>query len=197
MSVENSKITIELNNVFKSGLSIEQYFVLYCVFNKHKSLLEQYIEKCGKMDKLRFKELADLGYIEPFNENNIVFEVLFITSKTLSMFGWSKSPKDYFNELKAVYPSKVKIYKGYRRLHQDLPRCERLYKEIVENNEEIHNLVIKCVKLYVRELENTGKLEFIQMLSTFLHQRSYDMYMEEAKSSTELEDTTYNNVEEI
>ena len=63
----SSNITINMNNVFKLGLSIEQYFVLECIYNKNKKLLESYANNCGKIDRSKLKELANLGYIEPIN----------------------------------------------------------------------------------------------------------------------------------
>lgn len=194
MSIESGNTTINLNNVIKSCLCLEEYFILYCLYEGNKSLLEQYTLKCIKMDIARFDNLFKQGYIKEFDIKNIIYDNLKLTNKAIELFDKSKSFDEYFKELKKVYPSKVKVNRGYRRLHQDLPRCEKLYKTILADGTVDHSLILKCINLYKLELERTNKLEFMQMLSTFLQQRNYEVYIDEAKM-TSLEDGINNDIE--
>lgn len=195
MSIDSGNTTININNVIKSTLRLEEYFILDCLNKKNRLLLEDYVRSCGIIEKSRFDNLFNLGYIEAFDAENIVFDGLKLTSKALKILGWDKSFEDYFKELREVYPKQAG--KSGRQLHKDLPRCKKLYKEIVDC-EETHNLIIKCIKMDVEHHRKNGKLEYLQMLPTFLHQRNYEAYLEEVKNIKEFEDSgEHTNLESI
>lgn len=189
------KVVIESKKILNSGLSIQAYFVLYCIAYDMQSLLEDYVEKKGKIDKSDFKTLTDEGYLE-IKGNDIVFKNLKITDKTKELFEISKvlDHKRFFQELKDVYPKRVKIGKRSRSLHQDMESCEKKYKQLIDS-EEFHKKILLCVKAYVKELEDSGRLEFMQMLPTWINQKNYQVYIDDIDSiDNVLEDNKYDIV---
>lgn len=175
MSVK--KIEINTKKLFESNLSIESYFILYCLVNSYKELIEDYVKINGKIDRLRFEELERLKYIElNINDNNenIVFNNIKITQNGINIIGFEKLDHDrYFNELKQVYPKKA----GIRSLHKDNIRSRKLYKDIV-TSEELHKKILKCIELYVNEHKRSNSIEYLQLLPTFLQQRNYEQYID-------------------
>lgn len=89
---------------------------------------------------------------------------------------------DAFADLKAHYPSKTP---DGRRLHSDPERCKKLYREIIlvlgVVNEDKHSLILQCIDYQVKEAKKFGKLNFIQMLPTWLFQKTWMLYEEEVK----------------
>ncbi len=172
--------------MFKNDLSFEKYFVLNCVYRDKQSLLEQYIIKYGTFDKSIFRQLEEKGYLFPIN-SPITYEVLQLTPKYYKDFELTNE-LDYdkmFDELREVYPKKVK---GRSALQTDLAKCKKKYREIVDSDNK-HKLVIKCLKLYINDLTKNGKLEFIQALPTWLHQRGYEGYIDEVNSGKDISDS--------
>lgn len=169
-------IEINIEKLLKIGLSLESYFVLDCIYRNRQLLLEEYVTTFGQIDKPVFINLIEMGYIKPI-VSEITFDVLKVTQKFLNDFGYSKlDHKRYFKELKDTYPTKA--ING-RRLHQDLANCEKKYKNIVDS-EQTHKNILKCVQLYIEDLKRTGSSQYIQLLSTWINQKNYEQYLEEA-----------------
>lgn len=173
MSEDN--IVINVSILLKTGLSLEQYFILECIHRQSRDNLQSYVSKFGILDKSVFNNLVQLGYLNKY-DGDVYFEKLKLTNLFYKDFGYEKLDHErYFKELREVYPKKyIK-----RSLHQDLPRCRKEYKNIVDS-EETHKTILKCVKLYLLELESDGRMQWIQLLSTWLHQRNFEQYYEEA-----------------
>lgn len=189
------KVIIESKKILNSGLSIQAYFVLYCIAYGMQSLIEDYVEQNGKIDKSDFKILKEKGYLE-IKGDEITFKNLKITDKTNELFEISKvlDHKRFFQELKDTYPKRVKIGKRSRSLHQDMENCEKKYRQLIDS-EEFHKKILLCVKAYVKELEDSGRLEFIQMLPTWINQKNYQVYIDDIDSIDEmLEDNKYDIV---
>lgn len=188
-------VKIDVKKLIKSGLSIQSYFILICISNDYKELLELYVNKCGKIDRSDFKFLKDEGYLNIKNEF-ITFDNLEITDKTKELFDFASKldHKRFFAELKDVYPSRIKIATNrFRTLHCNMSECAKKYRVIVDS-EETHNKIIKCVKMYVKELENSNKLEFIQQLPTWINQRNYEAYLDRINEGAEISDNVQYDV---
>lgn len=171
-------IVIDTKILIESGLSLESYFILDCIHKDKKLMLEQYIQSCRKGIKLDLSELKALGYIISLKIENSTFNDLKLTQNGINLFGSNiLDHKRYFQELKDTYPKRVKVGKGYRSLHQNQANIEKKYKDII-TSEELHNNIIKCVKLYIKELTDANRLDYIQMLSTWINEKNYELYME-------------------
>lgn len=185
MSVETIKINIK--KLIEAKLTIESYFILECVYREDQTTLELYVKNSGKMDKFCFNNLIENSYLMNI-DGDITFDKLKLTPKALNILGYNSflDHKRYFKELRAVYPKKS----GKRSLHQDLNGCERKYKSIIDS-EEMHTIILKCVELYLKELKDTGRMEYIQLLGTWINQRNYEQYLEDITNNTETKEETY------
>ena len=72
-------------------------------------------------------------------------------------------------------------------------RCRKLYKDTIRKDIDKHNLILKCIKLYIKDKKDGNSLEFIQALPAFLHQRNWEAYVEEAN---EIEDVNTSDRDE-
>lgn len=184
--MNKKSFNIDLSKLINNCLSLDEYFLVNCIYYNQKEVFEKYALKCKSIDIQLFNGLFKKKYLfEIEGKSSYVFDDLKLTEKALRDFGFiSTSDYDkYFDELRTVYPSVIKINgKVIRRLHQDIADCKKKYKSIIESKEH-HDLIIKCVKLYIDEHKKAGKEEFIQMLSSFLNQRNFEMYMDEAKKN--------------
>lgn len=171
MKDENIEINIQL--FLKTELSFEQFFILHCLANKNQNLLETYVLKRGSFDKSVFLDLIEKGYLFPI-DSQITYDVLQLKPKYYNDFQLTNelNHERYFEELRELYPKKVK---GRAALHTDLEKCRKKYKEICIS-EDKHKLVMECLRLYLKDLADSGKMEYIQMLPTWLNQKSYQAY---------------------
>lgn len=188
MSVDT--IQIDTKKLFRSGLSIEAMFILECIHHDDNTLIEEYVRNCGQIDRSVFIKLIEKFYIEPI-EGDITFDKLKLTPKALVEFNYTVKldHAKFFKELREVYPKKV----GRRPLQTDLAGCAKKYKSIIKSEED-HNLILKCVKLYVKDLTDDGRLQYIQLLPTWLNQRNFESYLDEARNTNNIEADTYNQI---
>lgn len=179
------EIQINIDKLIKYGLSLEAYLILYCLFTKQEMILLDYTIKCRKIpteifNLLELQQLITINRQQIIN-NKITFNSLKITDQGKSLFG-TQDFDELFEELKKSYP-KIAGKTG-RRLHQDLKRCKALYKKIIIDDLELHRNICKSAILYHQEKLKTSSEDYLQLLSTWLHQENYNNYLEEAKYST-------------
>ncbi len=176
MSVEKI-IEINVQKLTESRLSFESYFILVCLVNSERDLLENYVRTNGKIEKSRFEELIKLDYIRIKNLEDLTFSGIEVTEKAKELIGIQElDHKRFFKELKEIYPRRG----GTRSLHTDNARSRKLYKDIV-TSEDLHNKILKCVQLYTNELKRSNNLQYMQLLPTFLHQRNYEQYLDDVE----------------
>jgi DNA-binding Lrp family transcriptional regulator len=165
--------------------------VLHCVYYKRQEDLEAYVLKCKKIDINVINNLVERGYLSKF-EGDITFSKLNITTKAIRDFDLldDKTHEQFFEEIKACYPSQIKKNGVVvRRLHQNIDACRKKYKMLIQTKEQ-HDLILKCTKLYIDEQKKAYKLEFTLMLETFLNQKHYKIFEEEALKN-KLENVNY------
>lgn len=188
-------ISVDFELLLNNNLKIEEYFVLFCLINHLDEELVKYINKTGVLTTNIFQKLRDSGYIVLKNENDITFETIVITNQTKILFGSIDNSKDFeklFTELLSTYPNKVKrLTGGTRRLHNDLDRCRKTYKSTLMSiggqlNIKLHDKILLCAKMYYQEHYKDNKLEFMQLLSTFLNQKTWEQYLADISNLTEL-----------
>jgi len=192
------KINVEIESLLSNKLKLEEYFILFCLVNSDEDLLVKYITHCGAIDTNIFQKLRQSGFIVLSNEVDITFNSIRVTDQTEKLFG-SKNSIEFdllFQEVLATYPNKVKrLTGGTRRLHNDLVRCKKNYKTtIVHNgviNLELHKKIILCIQMYYREHLKDNKQEFMQLLATFLSQRTWEQYLSDLTNVTTLPQNTY------
>ncbi len=178
------KFSVDLSKLYTNKLKLEEWFILYCLVNKEEEILVKYVQSCGPIDTEVFYNLRNSGFIVLKDALNCTFNSIIVTEITKNLFNVQDSAlfDTLFRELLSTYPSSVKrITGGTRRLHNDLVRCKKLYRSCLVNGENInidlHKKILLCVQLYYREHLKDNKQEFMQLLATFLSQRTFEQYL--------------------
>ena len=193
------QISVDLNKLYANKLKLEDYFILFCLVKEEKELLINYTANCGGIDTNSFNRLRNSGFIVLTNEIDITFNSIKVTEITKTLFNVQDNAHFdvCFRELLSTYPNSVKrITGGTRRLHNDLVRCKKLYKScLVSPNKidvELHKKILLCVQKYYREHLKDNKQEFMQLLATFLSQRTWEQYINEVSNIEVLTKDTKN-----
>lgn len=185
------QISVDLNKLYTNRIKIEDYFVLFCLVHNDEEMLMKYINHTGRIETLIFQRLKDSGFIILKDEINILFNEIKVTEQTKNLF---KVPNNeefetMFKELLSTYPKSVKrITGGTRPLHNDLQRCKKLYKLTISDrvsfslNQTLHQQILLCVQKYYKDHLKDNKQEFMQLLATFLSQRTWEQYLDQISS---------------
>lgn len=195
--IEN--ISVDLNKLYANKIKLEDYFILYCLVNKEEDLLIKYTTNCGGIDTGVFQRLRNSSFIILTNEINITFNSIKVTEQTKNLFNVQDNTHfdTLFRELLSTYPKSVKrITGGTRPLHNDLVRCKKLYKSTIYSNSvlasNLHQKILLCVQKYYRDHLKDNKQEFMQLLATFLSQRTWEQYMDDVSNIQVLTKDTKN-----
>jgi len=198
-------ISVDFDKLCDFKLSLEEYFILYSVFYNKVSILKKYTSNIKPIKTNVFLELRDKGYIVLKDEQVITFANMLKTDKLKLIF----DPLDdvdftnLFNELLKTYPKSIKTLTGGRRfLHNNLQGCKNTYKEILFDkklniyNKELHDNILKCIKIYYKEHVKDNREVFLQLLSTFLNQKTWEQYLDEDKKSVKpiIENNKYESI---
>jgi hypothetical protein len=180
------QISVDLTKLYTNKLKIEDWFVLFCLVHNEEEMLMKYISTTGRIETLIFQRLRDSGFIILKDESNILFNEIKVTDQAKNLFNVSdnKEFEILFKELLSTYPKSVKrITGGTRPLHNDLQRCKKLYKSTIVSiglvNKELHKKILLCVQKYHRDHLKDNKQEFMQLLATYLSQRTWEQYLDE------------------
>lgn len=168
-------VKIDIKKLFNSGLLIESYFLLECIHQSDRKMLEEYVEKCGKISRPAIDQLLSKGYIEDIVDE-VTFSKIKLSDKSIKFLGSSALNHELlFKELREAYLKKTP---DGRPLQTSIDSCKKKYKDIVKSD-EIHRIILKCVRLHFEYLRKNNKLEFAQALPAFLNQKNYESYWEE------------------
>jgi hypothetical protein len=190
MIVDNMELSIPISKLMEYNVTLQQWFVLYCLHSRDRQLIEDYIEKCGRISTIEFSLLRDKGLIILHDPKEIRFDSASLTAKARELFfdnrviNIATQFDNCFKELRDTFPSKVPANNGtYRRLQGDLTRCRKLYYKILVNKGEIninlHKQILNAIRKQYLEFERGRRLPFFQSLSVYLHQQNYEAYLEE------------------
>lgn len=182
------QISVDLNKLYTNRLKFDDYFILFCLVHKDEELLMKYIDSCGRIETAIFHKLRDSKFIILKDDNTILFKDIEVTEQTKNLFNISDDTEfeKLFKELLLTYPKSVKRLTGGKRpLHNDLTRCKKLYKIIIFDrvlsslNINLHQKILLCIQKYHNDHRRDNKEEFMQLLVTFLFQRTWEQYLEE------------------
>lgn len=104
--------------------------------------------------------------------------------------------EELFLEFKKLYP--IKTPNG-RRLQGNIDKCKELYKKHITLYKlsapdiKKHEHIIKCLDFQVNEYKKLRKIDFFQMMQTWLNQKTWELYEEDVKNQSELLCNMINN----
>jgi len=184
-----------INEIIKSKLGFEGYFVLYCVFHKEKDLIYEYVSKCKKINTEIFRQLESNGYLlidDPEQTNKITFELLSLTEKGFDFIQSNDQMTEVINlpisdsnfeGFRKFYPTVVKDGLKERRLQGNVKRCKSLYDKLLM--ETTHDILCKCAELYHNKHKKSGDAIYMQNLETWLNKRTYQLYVDDIEKPLE------------
>lgn len=173
---------VNIERLINARLSLEGYFILWCLYNEETSFLQGYCNSSEyKIPTRVFEQLVKEEYITNNEKNEFKIDSMVLTDKfKLEILGLKDLQATTFDvafqQLREHYPTKTP---NGRRLHQDVERCKRLYKKIIcpisdRVDEELHSVILQCINFIINEKSKNRSLDYLQMLPTFLEQKSWD-----------------------
>lgn len=185
---------INIEKLIKNKLSLEGYFILHCLYNEEDYILTNYVKNINKIPTKIFVDLVNGGFLISKSLTEFRIEDIEVTDKfrdefLLSDVSSTLTFEQAFEQLREKYPSKVTEGKAIRRLHGDVLRCKRSYESIICKhkvvNEQLHNTILQCIDYEINEKTKSRSLYYMQMLSTWLNQKSYEQYIDDVKREIE------------
>lgn len=181
---------VNVEKLIEKSLSLEGFFILYSLFNEEEELLSRYCKSSVyKIPTRVFQQLVDEKYItikgndtKEFRIDNMEltdkFKLEILGLKNLKSISFDKA----FEQLRQHYPTKTP---NGRRLHQDVERCKRLYKNVIcplgVMNEELHSFILQCINFIIEQKRRSKSEDYLQLLSTFLQQKNWESVQDEVE----------------
>ena|ERR1700739_1564311 len=188
MQTFGNSLLVDFNALIENKLTLESWFILYCLSNNKKDLIDLYTTNCNKFKLEQLKDLELRGFLVLKTNDNITIDSLRLTVKGKEVvLGKNKTEDEQFEELfkklRETYPKKVPSENGsFRPLHGDLSRCRRLYYKILYKDgkfdSDLHVSILKAIDKEVKVRSKGGNLPFMQALVTYLHQQNYSLYID-------------------
>jgi hypothetical protein len=175
-----SKFEIDLKKVIESKLSLDEYFLLYCLYNNADELLEQYKKNVDFIGGQHFPLLESLGYIRTGNMYHNGIEITDAGRQIITQRVKIKDSK--FEEFRKSYPTMVKFGHKTRRLQGNLEVCEKLYSKILVDDKITHETLCKCAKAYWNEQAKNDGGWFTKLMEGWLRQKLYKNYIDDIEN---------------
>lgn len=180
---------INIDRLISLKLSLEGYFILWCLYNEEGDKLTSYCNSSVyKIPSKVFEQLVNEKYIEFSGEKSYTLTNMTLTDRfktdVLGLKDLQTTSFDVaFQQLRECYPTKTP---NGRRLHQDIDRCKRIYKNTVctlgnSVNQELHSLILQCINFTVNQKTKDKSLEYLQMLPTYLAQKNWETVKEDVE----------------
>jgi len=181
---------VNIERLIKFSLSIEGYFICYCLYNEKEDELLRYITKVNKIPSNVFDQLIGGEWITysgkdgKYTVDNIELTERFSRDILMIIPHKNMSFDECFQQLREHYP--IIAGNSGRRLHGDLARCINLYKTtIVKNgriNDELHSVILQCVNFEINLRTKNKSLDYFQLLATWLSQKTWELYKDDVEN---------------
>lgn len=84
------------------------------------------------------------------------------------------SKDDFFEEFLNLYPAYVVRPDGIKSfIRNNLKKCKLLYNQIVSNDKDKHNHIIKCLLYEIGDRELTGQMQWMKTMNNWLLQEGW------------------------
>lgn len=184
-------IEIDLRFLIQHRITAHQFIIIKLLCSKRYIMLKQYIAHVNGLRTIEYDlhALQSAGFIDSsYHINNIItYETIPVTDafrKTQLV------DATVFDELYAAYPIKVTRPDGTQDyLRGDKAHNRRIYENITHNNPNLHKHILGCLKREIEDKTNTGKLQYMKRLSTWLTSegwKAYDDIQEETTPSIKI-----------
>ena len=166
-------IEINIQSLIDGELTPNQFTILKVLFEKKIEIAKTILKAQSYTEDI--KVLLTKQYLLKFDREGYLVN----TSKCLKLFGLTESS---FWELFSSYPMKVPARNGgYRPLRaaspdaKDAEICKKRYDKVIKTK-EMHDFVIECLNAELAVRRKTDSMQFMQELSVWLNQRTWEKY---------------------
>lgn len=165
------KVEIDLERLKDIKLTSDEYLYLFCIYYN--------------INHYSFE--VNLDNLESYLKEGV------LTDAGKKLFE-EETPESKFNELFYTYRYKTGP-KGrvLRPANIDSKEGKTLgikYKNRIKNEPGLHEKIMSALKKEIQQREDTGKMEFMPMMSTWMHQELWDRYMGDDDYDEPIERTT-------
>lgn len=178
------KITVETDVLLTNDLTLDEYFILYCIYNKEYNLLFL-IYNCSESTNLLndlLKGLELKGFIK--NVKGLVSQIGDLTLVYLKVKGYDlfKSDESVFVKFWNLYPIKVGTGNSLRVLKaKDIEstqgkNCKIKFEKITKNDPILENTILKGLEVELQIRKRTNTMQFFQLIDTYLNQKTWEKY---------------------
>lgn len=168
--------TIDTEVLIKEKLNAHEYIVLCLLFEQKYFILDDYLKSTNTYE--RFSEivnnLASKSLIH-FNPENspYVYKTIVVSIDSVRKLGNYTN----FEALHSLYPVKVRRPDGKETfLRKDKRTAEQIYNMIVKGNQDIHNHIMKCLKLEIKDRTAKNNLAYMKTLTNWLSDKEWKEY---------------------
>jgi hypothetical protein len=181
----------KLLEVLNKNVDPTLYLITLSIVNKDKELFNLFWNMLGVGFGKDLQNLKEMKFLEfenkdVFKEHEIIFEKLKVSDYFLNLFSIPGTGKrDLYDELIKAYP--VKTPNG-RRLRVYSTTLPKKYLKLINNDVNEHELVLLCLKAEIEERTKNGNLNFMYMLSTYINNAYWRIYLDDVKERKERED---------
>jgi hypothetical protein len=193
-------VTIEfnLNEINESKISLNGYFICYCIYHNRKDLILDYIKNHTGFNIQDVKELEDNGWIKIINKSEkIIFENLQIEEKfRIFVEKKDKPEKDWINEWLEMFPKGVKS--GGYYIKTDLNGCRKKMRKFTSTHPEYtKETIIKATQNYINRCEHNG-YQYMKIAPYFIEKDGVSMLSGECEAIiTNIDEYTNDNIKQI
>lgn len=191
-------IEINLTDINESGLSLNDYFICYCIYHNRKDLILDYIKSHKGFSIQEIQELEDNGWIKIINKSEkIIFENLQIEEKfRIFVEKKDKPEKDWINEWLEMFPKGVKS--GGYYIKTDLNGCRKKMKKFTSTHPEYtKETIIKATQNYINRCEHNG-YQYMKIAPYFIEKDGVSMLSGECEAIiTNIDEYTNDNIKQI
>ena len=174
---------MDLEKIFELNLTPNQYYILKLIHqNDYVTIQTKFPTFSYELEVL--KKLKYILFVEYYQETeNSQPEIKTISFNKNKLDELFVPKQTAFWEILSLYPLKVQTSNGGTRvLHAvSLDSKENLalkkkYEDIIKGNPELHNDIVKCLKIEIYLKKNGNSLHYMQELKTWINQRTWEKY---------------------
>lgn len=201
---------VDINRLIGLGLTIQEYMILYLLYNDNKDILDSYMNNIEYITMNTLQSLADRGYLTYFeagiDRDRLDYFELTDKFKTevlkIPKVNNNISFEEAFEQLREHFPTKVTSPNGaVRRLQSDIDRCKKLYKKTIVFSDgtidlESHKFILQCIDFEVNERRKGKNEAYWQLLPTYLNQRGWELVEDDVEKLLKDKGTIINTSED-
>jgi len=186
-------LEIDTSYLIKNKITAHQYTIVKLVREDRLPELKKYlfITESDKNLRQDLESLYSTGFISSQPGSVISLNTIDITTKFSQSHTFTKDP---FEDLYDAFPTKVLRPDGsFDYLRVDQKRCRKIYYNIIRESPTLHDFILRCLNVEVKDRKSKGQMSFMKRMPTWLSSEGWKAYadvVEHCDVSTLEENTT-------